>query len=341
MTISIEYSLESLAKLLNVEFTGDPKVIVTGLATLAGAKTGQLSFYHNPRFLSDLENTRASVVIHHPQYSEQCPCNSLLSDNPYASYARVSRLFEQALSEESGVHESANVHDSVAMGTNIRIGPNSVLEAGVVLGDNVHIQANCFIGKGSQIGAGSVIYANVTIYHGVMIGQRAIIHASTVIGSDGFGYAPDNGTYLKIAQLGGVTIGSDVDIGACSSIDRGALDDTVIEDGVKIDNQVQIAHNVRIGAHTVICGCSAIAGSSSIGKNCTIAGGVGIINHITIVDDVTVTAMSLVNQDIRQKGIYSSGTGLAETSGWKKNIVRFKELDKMSKRLSVLEKNKD
>ena len=338
MTAIIEYSLGVLADLLEVELRGDPDTLVSGLATLSTAKPGQLSFYHNSRYYSDLLKTEASVVIVHPKEAELCSSNVLLSTQPYITYARISQLFEQKLGEKAGIHPSANIDSSAVLGKDIEISANVVIAADVIIGDGVSIGPNCVIGHGSQIAAGGVLHANVTIAHGVRIGKRVTIFSSSVIGGDGFGYAFDGERYVKIAQLGGVLIGDDVDIGAGSCIDRGALDDTVIGNGVKIDNQVQIAHNVIVGEHTVICGCSAIAGSSTIGKKCTIAGGVGIINHIDIADEVTVTAMSLVNQSISQKGVYSSGTALVETKQWKKNIVHFKKLEDLFRRLKRLEK---
>ncbi len=211
----------------------------------------------------------------------------------------------------------------------------------VNIADDVSIAANTIIEAGVEIGEASQIGANVNIAYDTKIGKRAHIYAGVVIGSDGFGFAQEDGKYLKIAQLGKVVIGDDVEIGANTCIDRGALDDTVIGNGVKIDNQVQIAHNVVIGDDTVICGCSAIAGSVRIGKNCVIAGAVGIINHVEIADGVTVTAMSLVNQSIREAGSYSSGTGLSSTGKWKKNIVRFRQLDKLAKRLDKTKKRSE
>jgi len=212
------------------------------------------------------------------------------------------------------------------------------VEANAEIGDDCVIGANSVIGSGCSIGPSSSLHANVVLYPNVHIGRRAIIHAGAVIGCDGFGFARDGARSVKIEQLGGVRIGDDVEVGACTTIDRGALEDTVIEDGVKLDNQVQIAHNVRVGENTIVCGCSAIAGSSTVGKNCIIAGAVGIINHVNIADGVTVTAMSLVNKSITTKGVYSSGTGLSESALWKKNIVHFRKLDELASRLKALEK---
>jgi len=333
-----EYTLGALAELLGLSLQGDPEVKVSGIGTLAGARAGELSFYHNPAYISDLRTTRAAVVILSAAAAQDCSTNKLLTDNPYLAYAKVSRLFETSSASHGQIHPSAVIDSSAEIGTQVSIGPNVVIEANVRIGDQSILGANAVIGKNSCLGQNALLYPNVTLYHDVIVGNNAIIHAGVVIGSDGFGFARDGKAQVKIAQLGGISIGSDVEIGAGSTIDRGALDDTVIENGVKIDNQVQIAHNVRVGENTVICGCSAVAGSSSIGKNCIIAGAVGIINHITIADEVTVTAMSLVNKSITRKGCYSSGTGLSESSLWKKNIVHFRHLDTLNNRLKAIEK---
>lgn len=338
---TVEYSLEKLASLLGVELEGDPEAIVTSLATLANAGPGDLSFYHNSQYHSELLNTNATAVILHPDSQDKCPVNVLLSGQPYIIYAKASQLFKLGQELPQGIHPSAVIHESAKIHKTAVIGAHVVVAENVIIDGSVQIGPNCIISANCQIGEESILHGNISLYDNVLIGKNVIIHASVVIGSDGFGYAWDGKQYLKIAQLGSVKIGDNVEIGASSSIDRGALDDTVIEDGVKIDNQVQIAHNVRVGANTVICGCSAIAGSSTIGKNCTIAGGVGIINHITIADEVTITAMSLVNQSINEKGFYSSGTGLSDTQRWKKNAVRFKELDEMSKRLKKIEQSQN
>ena len=335
---SSSYSLGELADQLGLTLEGDPDQVITGIATLVSAGEEDLSFYHNKKFHTDLTNTNASAVILTEEASADCPANKLLANNPYAAFARATQLFQTGSAAADGIHESASIDSTASVGEGVSIGANVVIDAYAVVGANCTIGANTVIGAESSIGKDSLLYPNVTIYPGVNCGSNAIIHSQVVIGSDGFGFARDGDKQVKIAQLGGVQIGRDVEIGAGTTIDRGALEDTIIGDGVKIDNQVQIAHNVRVGDNTVICGCSAIAGSSTIGKNCIIAGGVGIINHITIVDNVTVTAMSLVNRSIREKGIYSSGTGLSETAKWKKNIVHFTQLDAFNHRLKSLEK---
>ena len=337
--LSKPLTLQALAAELGLELRGAAgDAPVTGLATLASARPDQLSFYHNPRYYADLRSTHAAGVILRPEHATDCPVACLLTDNPYLAYARVSQLFVRGSATAAGVHATAQVDPSAQLADDVTVGAHAVIGAGVVIGKGCCIGANCVIGDDCQLADNCLLHANVTLYHGVRLGKRCIVHAAAVIGSDGFGFARSGGRYHKIAQLGGVSIGDDVEIGAGTCIDRGALDDTVIGNGVKIDNQVQIAHNVRVGDHSVICGCSAIAGSSVIGKNCTIAGAVGVVNHITICDDVTVTAMSLVNQDIDTPGVYSSGTGLDVTGNWRRNIVRFRQLDDIWRRLLRIER---
>lgn len=339
MTERPAYTLEQLAVRLELEFRGDPALLLRGLASLDEAGPDQLSFYNNPRYLDALRNSRAGVVILSPAQASSTEGAVLLAPNPYLSFARASALFARAPAQGVGVHPSAIVDARAVLGIGVAVGPHAVIGAGTELEEGVSIGPGCVIGRDCRIGAHSRLNPNVTLYDDVHIGQRALIHANVVIGSDGFGFAPDGSEQVKIHQLGGVRIGDDVEVGASTTIDRGALEHTRIGNGVKIDNQVQIAHNVRVGDNTVICGCSAIAGSSSIGKNCIIAGAVGVINHVHICDGVTVTAMSLVNQSISKPGVYSSGTALLETSQWKKTIVRFKQLDAIWKRLLRLEQH--
>jgi UDP-3-O-[3-hydroxymyristoyl] glucosamine N-acyltransferase len=331
------YTLEDLAARLDLEFRGDAALVLRGLASLDEAGPSQLSFYNNPKFSDSLRSTHAGAVILDPAHADAAPGAVLLASKPYLAFARASALFVRAEEHHSGVHPTAYLDPNVTLAAGVSVGPHVIIGAGTVVEDGAIIGPGCVIGRDCRIGKGTRLHPNVTVYDDVEIGCRTLIHANVVIGSDGFGFAPDGGAQVKIHQLAGVRIGDDVEVGASSTIDRGALEHTRIGNGVKIDNQVQIAHNVRIGDNTVICGCSAIAGSSSIGKNCIIAGAVGVINHVHICDGVTVTAMSLVNQSITKPGVYSSGTGLLETSNWKKNIVRFKQLDSISKRLARLE----
>jgi UDP-3-O-[3-hydroxymyristoyl] glucosamine N-acyltransferase len=333
------HNLHALAQLLGLQLHGAADVPVTGLATLEKAGPAHISFYTNKRFLPALRRTGAAAVILRPEDAAACPVPTLLAANPYAAYARLSQVFAPVPAVVAGWHPSAVIDPSAQIASDASIGPHVVIGPGAIVGARARIGANTVIGQSCVIGADVQLLANVTLYDGVRLGNRVIVHSAVVLGADGFGFAPDEGTYHKIAQLGGVEIGDDVEIGAGTTIDRGALDDTVIEAGVKIDNQVQIAHNVRIGANTIICGCSAIAGSSVIGKNCIIAGAVGVINGVTICDKVTVTAMSLVSESITEPGRYSSGTGLARNVSWLRNVANFARLSEFSKRIQQLEKS--
>jgi UDP-3-O-[3-hydroxymyristoyl] glucosamine N-acyltransferase len=332
------YTLGELAALLEVELRGESTQQIDGLASLKSATAGKLSFLSNPRYVHQLAGSKASAVIIDPAFSESCSCAQLLSKNPYVTYAKASHLFATERGQELGVHETACVHPSAVLGEQVNIGPYAVIGANVSIGARTTIGSGCHIGARSSVGEDGTLFANVSLYHDVHIGDRVVLHSSVVIGADGFGFAFDGKQSIKIAQLGGVQIGNDVEVGAGSTIDRGALDDTIIEHGVKIDNHVQIAHNCVIGEHTIICGCSAIAGSSTIGRYCTIGGGVGVIGHLNIADKVMISAMSLVSKSIAEPGVYSSGTGLLESKEWKRNIVRFRQLDDMAKRLRELEK---
>ena len=237
-----------------------------------------------------------------------------------------------------GVHPTAVVDPQAVVDGSASIGPHAVVEAGARIGARCEVGAGCFVGREAVIGADTRLLPNVTIYHECVLGERVLIQAGAVIGGDGFGFANDGGRWVKIPQLGRVVIGDDVEVGANSTIDRGAIDDTVVEEGVKIDNLVMVAHNVHIGAHSAAAGCVGIAGSARIGRHCTLAGGVGIVGHLEIADGVHVTGMSMVTHAIHESGVYSSGTPLMENREWRKSSVRFKQLDDMARRLRELEK---
>lgn len=339
------FTLKELSRLLDAPVQGDDTTRVHGLATLKRAGPGSLSFLANPRYAHQLQACRASALILHPDMASSVTVPCLLSTTPYVTYARASQLFARHMdapavqNNETPVHASAVVSPDATLGTDVTVGPNVVIEPGVVIGNGSQIGAGSFIGRGSCLGADVVIYPNVTLYHGVSLGDRCIIHAGAVIGADGFGFAFDGQRSVKIAQLGSVDIGADVEIGAGTCVDRGALDDTVIGEGVKIDNQVQIGHNCVVGAHTIICGCSALAGSTRVGRYCVIGGGVGITGHLSICDKVTVSAMSMVSQSIDQPGLYSSGTLLQESGRWKRNAVTLSKLSELSKRVKSMQKH--
>lgn len=334
------YSLDELADRLDLTFSGDAGRKISGLATLVTAGPGQLSFMADKKYLSQLLATRAGAVILHPDFVEQCPVDCLLAESPYLAFARVSHLFNPYPQPPPGVHPAAVVAPDASVHASAVVGPNAVVESGAVVGERVVVGAGVYLGRDSSLGAGTRVFPNAVIYHDVQLGENCVIHSQAVLGADGFGYAPGPDGWEKICQLGGVRIGDGVEIGACTTVDRGALDHTVIEDGAIIDNQVQIAHNCRIGKNTAIAGCTGLAGSTTIGANCTLAGGVGVVGHVEICDNVHVTGMTMVTRSISQPGSYSSGTPMAATRDWKRSAVRFSQLESINQRLAGLEKQR-
>lgn len=318
---------------------GAATTVISGVAALDRAQAGQLSFLISPHYRAHLAHSAAAAVILAPHDASACPVPALVTNHPHLAYAKAAALFEPPLPVTQGVHPSAWVSPEAHIAADAWIGPHCTIEAGAILEAAVHIGPNCVIGERARLGAGSRLVAQVTVCHGVQIGKRVLVHPGAVLGSDGFGLARDaQGHWLKVPQLGGLRIGNDVEIGANTSIDRGALDDTVIEDGVKLDNQIQVAHNVRIGAHTAVAGCVGIAGSAQIGRHCMLGGGVGISGHLHIADHVQVTGMSLVAQSIQQAGIYSSGLTVEPNRLWNKISGRLRRLDELFRRLAALEK---
>jgi UDP-3-O-[3-hydroxymyristoyl] glucosamine N-acyltransferase len=334
----VTISLADLAAQLAVPFRGDGSVRIEGVATLQNAAPGRLSFLANPRYRQYLAGTRAAAVVISPQDEAHCPVAALISGNPYATYARAAALLYPPAPAQCGAHASACVDPQARLAADAWIGPLVVVEAGAVIEAGAQIGPGCVIGQGARVGEHSRLVANVTLCHGVRIGRRALIHPGVVIGSDGFGIANEAGHWLKVPQVGGVVIGDDVEIGANTSIDRGAVEDTVVEDGVKLDNQIQVGHNVRIGAHTAIAGCVGIAGSARIGRHCAIGGGAGILGHLELADHVQVTAMTLVTRSLTEPGVYSSGVPAQPGTAWNRNYARFRELDELVRRVRELEK---
>ncbi|WP_339671395.1 UDP-3-O-(3-hydroxymyristoyl)glucosamine N-acyltransferase [Dasania marina] len=329
-----DYSLAELAEQLHLQCVGDSSLRIVGLATLASAGSGQLSFLANPRYQKELAHTAASAVIVSRDMLPHCSVAALVSDNPYLSYAQASQLFKTSSAQQAGAHASAVVAASATIASNASIGAHCVIGERVQIADNVMIGPGCVIGDDVVIGGQGLLHANVTVYHGVSIGRSVILHSGVVLGADGFGFAPTPQGWQKIQQLGGVVLGDHVEIGANSCIDRGALDNTTLGNHVIIDNLVQCAHNVQIGDGTAIAGCTAIAGSTRIGSRCTIAGGVGIVGHISLADNVHITAHTLVTKSITRPGSYSSGTPMLETQQWRKAAARFAQLDVWIKKLS-------
>jgi len=331
-------TLGQLAQQLGVELRGDPAVRVSGVATLQCAQAGELSFLANPRYRRHLAATRASAVVLAPEDAPHCPVAALVAANPYACYARAARLLYPQATLAPGIHPSAVVDPEARIDASASIAAHCVVEAGAVIGPRVYVGPRCLIGAGVSIDADSRLLAAVTVLAAARIGKRVVLHPGVVIGADGFGMAWEDDHWENVPQLGSVRIADDVDIGANTTVDRGSLDDTVIEAGVKIDNQVQVAHNVVIGAHTAIAGCVGISGSARIGSYCALAGGVGVVGHLEICDHVRVTGMSMVTRSISEPGTYSAGTPLMPNSQWRRNAVAMKRLDALARRVRALEK---
>ena len=331
-------TLERLASHLGCELDGEPSCLISSVATLEKASDGELSFLASSKYRTSLACTAASAVIVAERDRAACPVNTLIAKDPYLAYARAVQLLYPDVRHASGVHPTAQVDQAAQIDPTAWVDAHCVIGAGVVVAAHAQIGAGCVLDRDITIGRGSRLAANVTIYGCAVLGERCIVQSGAVIGSDGFGYANDQGQWLKIPQIGGVWLGDDVEVGANTTIDRGALSDTIIEDGVKLDNQIQIAHNVHIGKHTAIAGCSGIAGSTHIGAHCAIGGHVGIVGHLTIADGVQISAKTFVSQSIDAPGFYSSGTPVEPNAHWRRNFVRMKQLDEMARRLKVLEK---
>lgn len=340
------YSVAELAERFGLSSHGDGTQRIDGVGTLAGAGASQLSFLSNSKYDAQLAATRAGVVVLREENLAACPTAALIAKDPYVSYAKIAALFERQPLAPSGVHPSAVVAASARVSATASVGPCCVIEDDAVVEDGAVLGPHCIIGAGCTVGAQSRLVARVTLVTRVTLGKRVLVHPGAVIGSDGFGLAFDrdayeHGGWIKLPQLGGVRVGDDCEIGANTTIDRGALEDTVLEEDVRLDNQIQIAHNVYIGAHTAMAGCAAVAGSAKIGRYCQIGGNAGVLGHLELADRVTITAKSLVTSSIREPGEYSSGVPLQENRLWRKNAARFKHLDEYARRLSALEKDRN
>ncbi|HEV2681885.1 MAG TPA: UDP-3-O-(3-hydroxymyristoyl)glucosamine N-acyltransferase [Rhodanobacter sp.] len=341
---AINYTVAGLAERFGLSFKGDGARVIGGVGTLAGADASQLSFLSNSKYAAQLTETRAGVVVLREEHLADCPTTALVAGDPYVTYARIAALFEQQPLSPPGIHPSAVVAAGARVSSSASIGPCCVVEDGAVIEDGAILGPHCIVGEHCTVGAQSRLVARVTLVTRVTLGKRVLVHPGAVIGSDGFGLAFDrsafdHGGWIKLPQLGGVRIGDDCEIGANTTIDRGALDDTVLEEDVRLDNQIQIAHNVHVGAHTAMAGCAAVAGSAKIGRYCMIGGNAGVLGHLELADRVTITAKSLVTHSIREPGEYSSGVPLQDNRQWRKNAARFKHLDEYVRRLSALEKD--
>lgn len=334
------FSLKQLCQGLDVTIQGDPNDMIQGVCTIDHAKPHHLTFLMNPLYRKYLSITQASAVILTAGEAVECPShvNAIICQDPYFTYAKIAAYFDDKPLATIGVHpsvvvgENCYIHPTASVGAYVTLGNHVVIAAGVVISAGCHIGDHCVIGENTRLDA------RVTLYHRVRIGKRTIIASGAVMGSDGFGNAKHKGVWLKVPQLGGVLIGDDVEIGANTTIDRGAIEDTVLENGVKLDNLIQIGHNARVGENTAIAGCTGVAGSAIIGKNCLIGGNAGIAGHITITDNVMITGMSEISKSIREPGIYSTGVGGVVTNTERRKIsARVHRLDKMAERVKLLE----
>ncbi|MBN8922316.1 MAG: UDP-3-O-(3-hydroxymyristoyl)glucosamine N-acyltransferase [Rhodanobacter sp. 68-29] len=334
-------TLADLAERFGLRLHGDGGRSIDGVATLANAGARQLAFLSNGKYAAQLAATGAGAVILREEHLADCPVDALVAADPYVAYAKIAALFERLPAAASGIHPTAVVDAGATVAAGASVGPCCVVAAGAVIAEGAVLGPHCIVGEDCTVGAQSRLVARVTLVTRVRLGRRVLVHPGAVIGSDGFGLAFERDHWVKIPQLGGVRIGDDCEIGANTTIDRGALDDTVLEDDVRLDNQIQIAHNVHVGAHTAMAGCAAVAGSARIGRWCMIGGNAGVLGHLELADRVTITAKSLVTHSIREPGEYSSGTPLQDNRQWRKNAARFKHLDDFARRLTALEKDEN
>lgn len=334
----LQYKLADLIHGLDVTLKGDPDCLITGISPIQQSQPGHITFLTNSLYRKYLAHTQASAVILAEGDAGLCPVNAIISRNPYFTYAKIASFFAEQHDWVTGVHPTAVIGDHCMIADSAVVGANCSLGRHVKIGPNVIIGPGTIIGDHVEIGEGTQLDARVTIYHGVMIGRRSRVASGAVIGSDGFGFANQKGVWHKVPQLGSVILGDDVDIGANTTIDRGAVENTVIENGAKLDNLIQVGHNVRIGENTIIAGCVAIAGSTTIGKNCMIGGASTFAGHIVIGDNVMITGMTAVTKSINEPGIYSSGiVGAVTNKEFRKNNARFHRLENLMDRVKSLE----
>jgi UDP-3-O-[3-hydroxymyristoyl] glucosamine N-acyltransferase len=325
---SAPYTAAALAERFGLALRGDGGRAIDGVATLARAERHQLAFLANPRYRSQLAASGAGAVVLREEDAEAWDGTALIAKDPYAAFAKIAALFDHRPAVAAGIHPSAVIDPTAEISPEASIGPFVSIGARSRVAAGAAIGPGCTIGEDCAIGEGCELVARVSLVRRVRLGRRVLIHPGAVLGADGFGLAMEHGRWLKVPQLGGVVVGDDCEIGANTCIDRGALDDTVLEEDVRLDNQIQIGHNVRIGAHSAMAGCSAVAGSAVVGRYCLIGGGAGILGHLEVCDRVVITAMSLVTSSIREPGEYSSGTPLMDNRSWRRSAVRFKQLDK-------------
>ena len=339
--MALEFTLDDIAAHLGGELIGDPSLRVTRIGPLEGATPSTISFLSHPRYQSQLAQSKAGCVIVSPAMRDAAAARgaALVLDDPYLGFARLTQWWaaRTRATPTPGVHPSAVVDASATLGQGVSIGPLAVIEAGATIADGAVIGAHSVVGTGATIGAATRLAPRVVFGAGCRIGARGIVHSGVVIGADGFGFAPTQGRWEKIEQLGNVRIGDDVEIGANTCIDRGALDDTVIEDGVKLDNLIQIGHNVHIGAHTAMAGCAGVAGSATIGAHCTVGGAAVVLGHLTLADHVHISAASVVMRSILKPGQYSGVFPIDDNASWEKNAATLRQLHGLRERIRALE----
>lgn len=333
-------TLGELARACGAQASGNPDLVLDSVAPLERAGPTQVSFLVAARFRKALRATRAGAVILTPADAARFGGAKLISPHPYATYARVAALLHGELPPDPGIDSTALVHANARVDPAARVDGLAIIEAGAQVGARAWVGPGCIVGAGVVVGAGSRLVARVTLLTGTILGERCLLHPGVVVGSDGFGHAREGGRWIKVPQLGGVRIGSDVEIGANTTIDRGALDDTVIGDGARLDNQIQVAHGVSIGAHTVIAACVGISGSTRIGARCAIGGGAGFVGHLEVCDDVVITGMSMVARSISQPGVYS-GNPAQPNGAWRRNMARLGRLDELARRVARLHKQSE
>ena len=331
------YHLKEIVARFGGHVLGDADVLISQIATLDSAQASQIAFLANSKYRSQLESTKAGAIILSAADAEATCIPRIICDNPYAYFAKLSAFLNQPPAAVPGIHPSAVVGEGAIVSSSAQIDAHVVIGAGAKVGARSVIMSGCNIGAGTIIGENARLYPRVVVYHDCVLGNNLIAHSGVVIGADGFGIAMEEGRWLKIPQIGRVVIGDDVEIGANTTIDRGALDDTVIEDDVKLDNQIQIAHNVRIGAHTAIAGCVGIAGSATIGKYCRIGGSAGILGHLQIADYVEISSFTLVGKSIKERGSYCGIFPFSTTQTWRKNAAQLRHLDELADRIKQLE----
>jgi UDP-3-O-[3-hydroxymyristoyl] glucosamine N-acyltransferase len=336
--------LGDLVERFGGQLVGDPNLTVSGIAPLDSADASHISFLSNSKFRALAAQSRAAALILAPMDDTTVAGTfegaRIVTTNPYAYFARAAQYFASLdeIAPEPGVHPSATVHPSARIDPSAHVGPHVTIEADAVIDAGVVIDHGCFVGRGAEIGEGTHLFANVSFHARCRIGKRGILHSGAVIGTDGFGFAREHGAYIKIPQTGRVLLGDDVDVGASTTIDRGALEDTVIEDGVKLDNQIQIGHNCHIGAHTAMAGCVGVAGSAKIGKNCTFGGAAMVLGHLEIADNVHISSGTMVSRSVLEPGQYTGFYPLAKNAEWEKSAAIVRNLSSMRDKIRALEK---